>query len=109
VGLVAREIEGAGVPTVAMTSAWDITAAVLPPRAVYLHYPLGHQSGKPGDLANQVAVVRAALAAGVAITRPGDIVRLPFRWDAAGDAGWEERAYTPEHTPVGPDGKPARD
>lgn len=108
VGLIAREIEAAGVPTISMTSAWDITAAVGPPRAVYVHYPLGHQSGIAHDLANQVAVVRAGLELGAAITRAGTILRAPFRWNAPGDEGWETRAYTPEHTQVGPDGKPQR-
>ena len=105
-GLIAREIEAAGVPTVSMTSAWDITAAVAPPRAVYVHHPLGNQFGAPGDRETQRAVTRAVLASGVAIQRPGEIVQLPFRWD---DPGWEERAYAPEHTAVGPDGKPARE
>jgi D-proline reductase (dithiol) PrdB len=108
VGLIAREIESAGVPTIAVTSAWDITAAVAPPRSVYLHYPLGHQGGKAGDLADQIAVTRAALTLGVAIETPGAIVRAPMRWDVPGDEGWEARAYVAGHTPVGPDGKPLR-
>lgn len=91
-----------------MTSAWDITAAVAPPRSVYVHYPLGHQSGLPNDLANQIAVVRAGLTLGAAMTEPGAIVRAPFRWDLPGDADWERRAYTPESTQIGPDGKPQR-
>ena len=32
-----------------MTSAYDITQAVNPPRAVFVNYPLGHQTGKPDD------------------------------------------------------------
>jgi len=107
VGLIAREIEAAGVPTLSMTSAWDITAAVGAPRSVYVHHPLGHQTGAPGDPEGQRAIVAAALEAGVALERPGEIVPLSVRW--AGDPGWEERAYTPEHTATGPDGKPDRD
>jgi len=95
------------VPTLCMTSAWDITHAVAPPRAVFVHHPLGHQTGAPGDAAGQRALVRAALEAGHAIPRPGQIVELPQRWPR--DAGWEERAYSPEHTPTGRDGKPTRD
>ncbi len=89
-----------------MTSAWDITEAVAPPRSVYVHAPLGHQTGAPGDAEGQRAIVRAALEAGLAIQRPGQICPLPWRWP--GDAGWELRAYTPEHTPTAPDGKPNR-
>lgn len=105
-GLIAREIEAAGVPTVALVGAWDITRAALPPRAVYIHHPLGNQCGAPGDVEGQRAIVRSALETGIAIQGPGEIARLPFAWD---DPGWEERAYTPEHTAVGPDGKPIRD
>jgi D-proline reductase (dithiol) PrdB len=106
VGLVAREIEAAGLPTVSMTSAWDITAAVRPPRAAYVHHPLGHQTGAPENPDEQRAIVRAALEAGVSAEGPGEIVRLPFQW--SGEPGWEARAYTPQTTPTGPDGKPIR-
>ena len=92
-------------PTISMTSAWDITEAVGPPRSVYVHNPLGHTTGRPGDPEGQRAVVSAALRLGVGAGR-GEIVPLPFRWE--GDPGWEERAYTAEHTATGPDGKPLR-
>ena len=105
-GLVAREIEAAGVPTLSLSGAWDITQAVLPPRSVYIHHPLGNQCGAPGDMEGQREIVRGALEVGIAIEHPGEIARLPQTWD---DPKWEARAYTPEHTAVGPDGKPLRD
>ncbi|MEE8557952.1 MAG: hypothetical protein V3T14_08715 [Myxococcota bacterium] len=95
-------------PTLSMTSAWDITASVLPPRSVYVHYPLGHQTGKPDDLPGQKEIVRAALEAALTMREPGAIVRLPVRWDVPGDEGWERVAYTPGSGPAGPDGKPDR-
>ncbi len=107
-GLIAREIERAGIPTVSISSALDITQAVRPPRAVYLHYPLGHQGGSPGDLGNQIAVARAALGTGIALREPGAIAPLDFRWDRAGDGGWEASAYTPAAAKMGLDGKPDR-
>ncbi len=106
-GLIARVIEAAGVPTVSMTSAWDITAAVVPPRSLYVHHPLGHQTGAAGDLAGQTAIVRAALEAAPTLA-PGEIRALPFRWHAPGSERWEARAYTREEMPTTPDGKPAR-
>lgn len=106
VGLIARSIEAAGVPTLCMSSAWDITAAVRPPRSAYLHYPLGHQTGPADEPALQQAIVRAALEAALALREPGAIAELPFRW--SGDPGWEERAYAPGHAATGPDGKPLR-
>lgn len=105
-GLIAREIEAAGVPTLCMTSAWDITAAVRPPRAAYYHAPLGHQTGAAGDPEGQCTVVRAALEAAATMQGPGTIVRLDVTWPGA--PGWERDAYTPRTTPVGPDGKPLR-
>ncbi len=107
-GLIARVIEAAGVPTLSMTSAWDITAQVVPPRSAYVHFPLGHQTGKPGDADGQRALVRAALEAAWRIERPGEIVRLDFDWDVAGDEGWERTAYTRETVRVAPGGKPNR-
>jgi hypothetical protein len=63
VGLIVREVEAAGIPTLCMTSAYDITQAVNPPRAVFLNYPLGHQTGKPNDSEGQRAIIRDALGA----------------------------------------------
>ena len=93
-------------PTITMTSAWDITEAVAPPRSVFVHHPLGHTTGAAFDLGGQRAIVSAALQVGIGVGR-GEIASLPFRWE--GDVGWEARAYTPEHTATGPDGKPVRE
>lgn len=84
-----------------MTSAYDITQAVNPPRAVFLDYPLGHQTGKPDDPQGQRAIVRDALRAFETITRPGTIVELPYVWDP-NDRRWEETDYTPGFLPPRP-------
>jgi hypothetical protein len=101
VGLIAREVEAAGIPTLCMTSAYDITQAVNPPRAVFLDYPLGHQTGKPDNPANQRAIVLAALNAFETISKPGTIVELPYVWDP-NDRRWEETDYTPGFLPPRP-------
>jgi len=62
-----------------MTSAWSITAAVNPPRAAFLDYPLGHTAGRPDDLAEQTDIMRHALRVFEDAPR-GSITRLPFRW-----------------------------
>ncbi len=105
-GLIARVIEEAGVPTLCMTSAWDITAAVKPPRSAFVHHPLGHQTGGPDDPAGQRKIVQTALEAALSMKQPGEIVALPYRWEV--EDGWEDGAYTPEQTATGPDGKPLR-
>ena len=84
-----------------MTSAYDITQAVNPPRAVFVDYPLGHQTGKPDDPDNQRAIVGDALAAFETMSKPGTIVELPYVWDA-NDRRWEETDYTPGFLPPRP-------
>ncbi len=101
-GLIARVVEAAGIPTLCMTSALDITRAVNPPRAVFVNFPLGHQTGKPHDPDLQRRIVRDAMRAFAAITRPGTIVELPYVWDPA-DRGWEETDYTGDFLPPRPE------
>lgn len=100
-GLIARAVEEAGVPTLAMTSALDVTQAVKPPRSVFVNFPLGHQTGKPNDPALQRAILRDALAAFETIDRPGRIVELPYVWDPS-DSSWEETDYKPGYLPPRP-------
>ena len=88
-GLIAREIEAAGIPTLSMTSALSITRAVNPPRAVYLDFPLGHTTGKPDDPDGQQAILRDALRHFEDIRDAGTIEVLPYAW-AQNDA-WKER------------------
>ena len=91
-GLIAREIEAAGIPTLSMTSALSITQSVGPPRAAFLDYPLGHTTGKPHDPALQRAILVEALQAFGTLDAPG-VVELPFRW--AGDDSWKEGVMRP--------------
>lgn len=85
-----------------MTSALDITRAVKPPRAVFVNFPLGHQTGKANDPALQTAIIKDALRAFEAIHEPGSIVELPYVWDAQ-DNSWEENDYRPGFMPSVPD------
>lgn len=98
VGLIARAAEEAGISTVAMTSALDITRAVMPPRSVFVNFPLGHQTGKPNDPALQRAIVLDALAAAQSISVPGEVVVLPYVWDEH-DNSWEETDYRKGYLP----------
>jgi len=93
VGLIARTIEATGIPTLSMSSARSITAAANPPRAVYLDYPLGHTSGKPGDSVNQLNIMQDTLAAFASIETPGTIVDLPYRW--SDDDTWKDSVMRP--------------
>ncbi len=70
-------------------SAIDIFQAGRPPRATFVDYPLGHSSGKPFDTADQLSIVRAAVAGFTRMTAPGEIQVLANRW---GDDDWRAEA-----------------
>ena len=89
-GLIAREAEAAGISTLCMSSALDITRAVNPPRAAFLDFPLGHTTGKPHDPELQREILAAALEEFRTIETPGSIRMLPFRWSV--DDSWQETA-----------------
>jgi len=84
-----------------MTSALDITRAVNPPRAVFVNFPLGHQTGKPDQPELQRQIVRDAMRAFDTIDRPGAIIELPYVWDR-NDRRWEVRDYTKGWMPERP-------
>jgi D-proline reductase (dithiol) PrdB len=84
VGLIARVIEAAGIPTVAISLQREITEQVKPPRAVYLRWPFGHPMGEPDRPAQQRQVLQDALDLLLAAREPGVIVDLPYPWHGAG-------------------------
>ena len=89
-----------------MSSAYSITAAVRPPRAVYLDFPLGHTAGRAHDPTQQRRVLRDTLDALAAIDTPGTIRRLPYRW--AEDDAWKDSVRRPGHGGSGGDDRTAR-
>jgi D-proline reductase (dithiol) PrdB len=91
VGLVARHVEAAGIPTLCMSSALDITRSVNPPRAAFLDFPLGHTTGKPDQPELQRRILVDALSSFEAMTVPGSVRTLPYRW--SDDEGWKEKAF----------------
>lgn len=97
-GLIARHAEAAGISTLCMSSALDITRAVNPPRAAFLDFPLGHTTGKPNDPELQRTILTQALAGFSSLTIPGSIQTLPFQWSA--DDGWKSTAMLDGDTRV---------
>lgn len=79
-GLIARTIEEAGIPTVAVSILRDITARLGVPRAVFVAWPFGHPLGEPGHTAQQLRVIRDALALLAEAEAPGAIRDLGYRW-----------------------------
>ena len=93
VGLIAREIEARGIPTLSMSSALSITRSVNPPRAVYLDFPLGHTAGKAFETELNCAIMRDTLAAFEFIETPGRVVELDYQWSE--DDAWKDSVMRP--------------
>ncbi|KAA0236661.1 hypothetical protein EDM76_07845 [bacterium] len=86
-GLAARQAEEAGIPTLCLSSALDITRSVNPPRAAFLDFPLGHTAGKAHEPGLQRTIMLEALEAFSSLREPGQVKLLPFRWDK--DDSWK--------------------
>ena len=75
-----REIESAGIPTVGVSIAREISEKVKPPRTYFLKYPFGHAFGEPFNRNQQRAILRDCLDLLETATQPGVIVDGPYRW-----------------------------
>ena len=106
-GLIAREVEARGIPTVSLTSALSITASVNAPRAVHVDYPLGRTAGKPKDPASQLAIARAAIEQLAHAETPGEIRRLDLRWADTDD--WKDGVMRPKPAAGGEGGGEVED
>jgi D-proline reductase (dithiol) PrdB len=80
VGLVARVIEAAGIPTVTLNMIWVYQAIVGMPRVAAIEHPFGRPYGDVGDADTQTAVLRAALRVFEQAREPGRVEHLPFVW-----------------------------
>ena len=79
-GLIQREIEKQGIPTIGISIVREYSEKVKPPRTVFLRWPFGHPLGEPFNIAQQRVVLAEALRAVYAIQEPGTIIDLPYRW-----------------------------
>jgi D-proline reductase (dithiol) PrdB len=80
VGLVARRVEEAGVPTVTLNMIWPYQNLVGMPRVAAIEHPFGRPFGDVGDTETQAGVLAAALAVFEKAREPGHIEHLPFVW-----------------------------
>ena len=78
--LVARHLEANGIATVIVGSARDIVETAGVPRFVFVDYPLGNPTGKPGDAAEQAIVIASALELVEAATTPRTTRQLDLDW-----------------------------
>jgi D-proline reductase (dithiol) PrdB len=79
-GLVQREVEAAGIPTVGVSVCQDITYQLQVPRAVSVRFPKGNPFGSSMDASMQSRILRDALSLLHTVQTPGEIVTLPYDW-----------------------------
>lgn len=89
-GLVARVLEAAGIPTVTLEMIWVYHRVVGIPRVAAIEHPFGRPYGDVRDADTQRDVLRAMLALASAAREPGTVEHLPFTWH-------EEPAQTSWH------------
>ena len=110
-GLAARAIEGAGIPTVSLSIVREITERSPPPRALFLRFPFGHALGEPGVPEQHFAVLYRAFRLLFAAGAPGTIEDAGLRWrrEEYGPPDWEAfRALRPGTEGQGPPDKNTR-
>lgn len=93
-GLIARNVEEAGISTLCMASVLDVMKAVNPPRVAFLDYPLGHTAGPSHQPNLQRRIIVEALEAFTSLTEPGQIKNLPFKWPDG--TSWEDEVLSGE-------------
>ena len=77
--LIARHFEAKGLPTLIIGSALDILDSGQPPRARFVNYPLGFESGRFQDKSDQLGVIRTAIKGFENIQEPA-IQSLDLEW-----------------------------
>ena len=98
-GLIARQLEEAGIATVSLSCAYSITESVKPPRSLYMDFPLGRTAGAAGDEAMQDKILEAALSLFEREDlEPGVIVESGIRWPAG--EGWKAGVMTDDKRTV---------
>jgi len=80
VGLVARAVEEAGIPTVLISTGRDLTRQVLPPRSVFVNFPMGNPFGRARAADQQRRILSDALRLAETADRGGVLVDLPYEW-----------------------------
>ena len=75
-GLIQREIEKQGIPTIGISIVRSYTERVRPPRSIYLRRPFGHPLGEPFDVSQQTAILEKVFDALYAISEPGEIAGI---------------------------------
>ena len=75
-----------------ITLAREVTERVKPPRSLHLRFPFGRPLGEPGNVNQQMTVLRDCLRAIRDIDVPGEILEPGYRWkrEEYGPVDWSE-------------------
>ena len=96
-GLVARKIEQAGIPTVTLNMIWEFQRALSMPRVAAIAHPFGRPYGDVDDVDTQTAVLRSALDVFTSAESPGQVKHLNFEWH---EDPKKTRWHPPEPAPI---------
>jgi len=80
VGLIQRQVEEAGIPTISIGNMADRMGHIKPPRALLVKFPRGSMLGEPGNVVRQRRIILDAFKALSVMTEPGTVQELPYRW-----------------------------
>lgn len=73
----------AGILTVSITVALDVTNHCKPPRALFVPFMMGHHFGVPFHNELQSNIIRAALNHLENAEESGEVIKLPITWAQA--------------------------
>ena len=79
-GLAARVIEAAGIPTISLSIVKEITEKTPPPRALYLRFPFGHALGERDHKEQHRTILYLAFRLLFEAENPGTIKEGGLRW-----------------------------
>jgi D-proline reductase (dithiol) PrdB len=103
--VLARTLEAAGLSTVFVTMMPYWAEKVGAPRSLAVEFPFGHSLGEPGNVEQQMRVIRQALDVLETAEKPGTIVHSHERWPQPTDQAikaWQPEEPSPVITSLAP-------
>ncbi len=92
--------------TISISVRPEVTLNMLVPRAVYVRFPTGNPVGEPRKPYQQRVILEGVLEALEAITDPGTVLEMPYRWkrmpDVSGNSGDGESEDQGKNSTLGP-------
>ena len=98
-GLLQREIEKAGIPTVSISNIPETTERVSVPRTAFIQYPFGRQLGEVGDRAGQRRICDDMCDLLESAKEAPSYRHLPYEWPEPPDkTKWQPDTPPPIHS-----------